>query len=238
MVFRALQDKGETNIVLVLLGQDKDDLFGKTILHCTSVLREALPFHVVALHYLDGPGMSTLEENESSTRNDNFHWPQQAAPLLLQQQQQQDNHANEDMHGFGGLEQVAEWGGAVQMPDEDEDQDLPIMLPGSQDSEQQRRMLEKSKASLEHLEDRVGRNVRLRLRFHNLFQLKLEELAANRDDAAAAKDQEEDPFRLLRKRLTQFGIPNLPLNSDGTLIMHNPIDASSKRFFFTRPEHS
>ena len=220
-------------MIILVLGQDKADLFSKAILHCTSMLREALPFNVVALHYLDGPGMSTLDEDESNAsgqnannnhNNENFLW------------RQQPDH-QEDMHGFGGLEQVAEWGGAVQVPDHQLPQEnLPLHHQGNQDEQQQRRLLEKSKASLEHLEDRVGRNVRLRLRFHNLFELQLEELRNSNQASEADENDKNDPFAVLRKRLVQFGIPNVPLNSDGTLIMHNPIDSSSKRFFFTRPE--
>ncbi|KAL3940956.1 MAG: hypothetical protein SGBAC_004609 [Bacillariaceae sp.] len=249
LIFRALQDKGETNMVILLLGQDKDDLFGKAILHCTSVLREALPFNVVALHYLDGPGMSTIDEDESnnqsgghnanSNRNNenNFLWDRQ------QPQNNQD-----DQHGFGGLEQVAEWGGAVEVPDHQLPQDnLPLHHEGHQDEQQQLRLLENSNASLEHLEDRVGRNVRLRLRFHSLFQLQVEDLlfrsyqqenAETEEDKDKEDDDEKDPFGILHRLLARFGIPDVPLNNDGTLIMHNPIDSSSKRFFFTRPEHT
>ncbi|CAJ1947931.1 unnamed protein product [Cylindrotheca closterium] len=236
LIFRALQDKGETNMVILVLGQDKADLFSKTILHCTSMLREALPFNVVALHYLDGPGMSTLDEDESSTNGQNVSHHHNHENFLWRQQP--DNQ--EDMHGFGGLEQVAEWGGAVQVPDHQLPQEnVPLHHEGNQDEQQQLRLLDKSKASLEHLEDRVGRNVRLRLRFHNLFELQLEELR-NSNEASEVDDEndEKDPFGVLRKRLIQFGIPNIPLNSDGTLIMHNPIDSSSKRFFFTRPEYT
>jgi hypothetical protein len=72
---------------------------------------------------------------------------------------------------------------------------------------------------LNSLEETVGRSARLRLRYHQY--------------------KRDTPFlEPLQERLRKFGINYIPLNADGSLVMNNPMDPFSKRYFFKRPEET
>lgn len=84
-----------------------------------------------------------------------------------------------------------------------------------------------SAAMISRLENSIDRQLRLRLRYHECEWKKKED---------GDGDGDSHPLKRLQDKLEKFGLSYIPLNHDGSLVMNNPIDASSKRYFFKQVE--
>ena len=82
-----------------------------------------------------------------------------------------------------------------------------------------------SAAMISRLENSTDRQLRLRLRYHECEWKKKED-----------GDGDGHPLKRLQDKLEKFGLSYIPLNHDGSLVMNNPIDPSSKRYFFKQAE--
>jgi hypothetical protein len=162
VLVRAMQEENETGVVILIIGQDKEDLFAKTILASNSVLSQALPINILAIHMIHGHDMQTS------------------------------------------------------------------LLHNTETSDAVNSVLARDSSSMDRLEETVGRLTRLRLRQHNLHKLY--------NTIRNSENRNQTPLELLQKRLQKFGISYLPLNPDGSLVMNNPLDSTSKRYFFQKPE--
>jgi hypothetical protein len=162
VLVRAMQEENDTGIVILVIGQDKEDLFAKTILASNSFLSQALPINILAIHMIHGHDMQTS------------------------------------------------------------------LLHNSETSDAVNSVLALDSSSMDRLEETVGRLTRLRLRQHNLHKLY--------NSIRNSENKNQTPLELLQKRLQKFGISYLPLNPDGSLVMNNPLDSTSKRYFFHKPE--
>eukprot|EP00980_Cylindrotheca_fusiformis_P019830 scaffold6966_cov112-Cylindrotheca_fusiformis.AAC.8 len=224
ILFRAMQERNERGIVIVLIGQDREELFSKTILSSNSVLSQALPMEILAVHMIDGhdipPIKQQQQQNKSTSGNNNNNGANANA-----------NANNDDDGSVASNNNNGVGPGAAG----------DIVSPNDVVS---------SDHHMDRVEEAVGRLTRLRLRQHNMYLLYPAMLTAEGDNNSKPKPT---PLEFLQERLQKFGISYLPINPDGSLVMNNPLEqcnstkktttttttssTSTKRsFFFQKPE--
>ena len=90
---------------------------------------------------------------------------------------------------------------------------------------------------ISRLELKLSRHSILRLRYHECDDWNVTStttITTNSGDGDG--NDNNSPLENIQKKLERFGITYIPLNFDGSLVMNNPIDPSSKRYFFKQVE--